>query len=460
MKTLILKSLLLCFIFSSALAKQKSFHFLDSAVLSSIKDPATLTTLAEFEELVQALPIVTEQMYGTQASKQEWIKKYVFPQTSLLEVAPKDCLSNPRSWKLIGYRLHPFASMQLGDQKLAGAGLAQIRLTFQPICSFDEKNKTGLAEDNAIHVVYQVFQKEEDSLKHFDLRQQYETAILNTDLSQIRSTQKKYESFLTHPQRKKDQLLVINLIRQLRALRTDTSVDLSAFEKEKSSLMSIKGETIQTNDTMQSLVHPLLQKNAEGMHRILNEVRRLTHQKSIWQIRSQTAGFGQLHWLFSNTEWNPLDHKWNQQPVVIYETDKKTKTSKVLMNIGWYDFLSLEQHQDYKLLPSSQKLKISKTHSLVEPQASFNAAKQSAAIDQRLLEVEKTHASTQSCFHCHASQERYSVALRKLQGQGSREFGYLFRAFGYVGPTPYMNRRFIHEVNSVTQKLNQSYLHQ
>ncbi len=442
---------------NAAFAKGKEFHFMDTAVLASIKSPEKLTTLAEFPELVQALPTITEQMYGKKSEHKEWIKKYVFPQTSLLEGAPQECLSLPQSWKLVGYRLHPFASMQLGEKKLAGEGLPQVRLTFQPICSFDQRNETGLAEDNAIHVVYQIFKDPKDFLKHYELRQRYEKAIENQNKESILQLQELYEAFLTHPQRKKDRIVLIELIKKLRNKRTENRHDLSPFENEKASISSIKGETIQSSQSTHSLVHPLVQTDSDFMKKFMEELKQITHEMSIWQIRSQTAGFGQLHWLFSNTEWNPLNRSWTQVPLLIYETSSKSNLPRILMNIGWYDFLSLEQHPDFKGLSVKQKMKISKTHSLVEPQSSLENAKQSAAIDRRLLDVDKTHASTQSCFHCHASQERYSVALRRLQGQGSREFGYLFRAFGYVGPSPYMNRRFIHEVDQVTNKLNQNY---
>jgi hypothetical protein len=46
-----------------------------------------------------------------------------------------------------------------------------------------------------------------------------------------------------------------------------------------------------------------------------------------------------------------------------------------------------------------------------------------------------------------------TMALRAARGEAPREFGYFFRAFGYFGNLPFINRRLVNEARLTADQL-------
>jgi hypothetical protein len=161
-----------------------------------------------------------------------------------------------------------------------------------------------------------------------------------------------------------------------------------------------------------------------------------------------SAGKGELFWAFSASEENAETGEFGPVPIAVVHTNEASGVPEILLPLGVYDVLPVALTPEYEALSDADRHLVDQhviTFNTQEPQ---DNARRATLFEARLNDPHRTGHSTRTCYGCHESQERATMAMRASGGSAPREFGYFFRAFGYVSAVPFISRRLIQEAEA------------
>lgn len=442
-------------------ANSKDLHWIDLAYLLPI----------DFNHIEEGFPRTKNllndkslrQMFGHLYAPENFESAYpILKRTQIqqqgLELADRSCSIDPQNWRLVAVRLEPYASVIKGSgaflaqrakkhPKLNDSQIPQLRLTYQLFC-----NGQQWAFDSAIHLLYTAYSTSDQVDRFHTFWKGYQRALTKSSKEKIKKTEMKLLNFINAPSQMADQLKMIDFIRSQGKLRVAAGLSTTGVDYQESFCITGKRGFPCMDSAGQltsPLVHPAFLHLGEAptkrklRRNLANFITRYANPANVYQIRTLNAGDGQLFWNFRNFEPTRVQKQPHLEHRDIDLWTTKSNQPVKVASIGKLDFLPITAypgitHSALRYLQS--KLSISNV------QASANSAKE--AVKKGSIEDNPSlrHASESSCHHCHASHEKTTMALRHANGELPMEFGYLFRAFGYIGDTPFLSRRFINEV--------------
>lgn len=428
-----------------------------------------LISLQDFHWVSAQLPELVAQMYGEGRSAAE-AKRLVRTSSPQLEIAEPSCLRQPFNWKLVAVRLDPFATLAFGDAhtvdqraalqpELQHREIPQVRLSFQPWC--DRRPGPVSLNDSALHVVFNAYQDPGAARTHLmawrDLRHVIAERQQGTEgEAKVQQAERKWLELLTgEPHIEQSRQTLIGKILELRDVRVGAGVTAEAWNRHARKIQSSDGLYLSDADGLPvgPVHHPLLEDPKGKTWQLIKALAvSFDRPEFLFQIRISSAGSGRLNWIFSNSEYDFNRHQLIQVPVKIYESQNGLPAE--LLNVGGYDFRGMGETLAWQRATRATQTKVALTHATHDPHENEVELHATIARENRLSDPRATLASTQSCFNCHSSHERQSVALQVTEGHGPREFGYFFRAFGYIGKAPFISRRLLNEVRAEVSQLN------
>lgn len=459
--------------------REEPFHAVDASVLLPNANPSLLPSIHEFlpkdngKSFRDALKAMLGENPQTRANA-DIVRRRVGPFDNL----GAGCVTDETKWKLVAFRLNPFASPLPGltgkydAQKIKHQRVASVHLTFQPFCYVDDAYK-NVAGDAAILLMFHPGKKAH--VQHFTKTHHAVMSALEEG-KPVRAPWENLLGLLTEPEYQKPLAEIFELSVFLRNERLRKPVSVAGFETQAQSFQSLQGLAAKDSSgaPIGSLVHPLL-RDLQGNTTwplLLGRLKNLARPEQLTQVRMMTAAFGGLSWIFS--QWNPQEKK--QLPISVVTTNPMpdsapdsaqrleqgaarrsmggptTGLPEMVTNIGYYDFRHISELG--RPLGDSERHYYSQYAHLEQVDENTELALKALEKQMLLDDPARTSHSSQTCFDCHASQERTTAAKQALAGRAPREFGYFFRAFGYFNNQPFVNRRFLNEANSVTQALN------
>lgn len=422
------------------------FHAVDSAILFPNTEPDALFSIEDFgPELLKGLSF-DAMIRGLVYSDNRAVEKAV----GAVEESTAQCMAVAKNWKIVAMRLDPFVQPGLGFPKGTNAALDVpfIRVTFQPFCYADRApHLRGIATDAAIRFAFVAADKA-DAAAFLRAWDGLGDAVVRSSRVEIASSEKALASSAQRMGAAKESL--IRTISALRDARERAAASTGPFDRQAASLESSFG--LPALDTpgqpKASLVHPLLTgPEARSTSKTLFESIRpffdLDHLESAGMMSSARGG---LSWIFSR--YNPRKHAL--APLLVTQ-DGPNGTVDVVSNLGTHDFQELG---DRKL--TAVEKKFYGAHGWTgRMDDDREQAERALAVFARQNDPRQSSHFQQSCIDCHASQERGTAAMQARDGAAPREFGYFFRAFGYVRGEPFASRRLFREVDAVTEQLNE-----
>lgn len=366
-----------------------------------------------------------------------------------------DCLMRRESWKWIATRVKASdpdlvrLAFRRGTEKgIPSVGSAgALTMTFQPFCS---AQSTSL--DAALHI--ELLGGSEQKVRSLLLC--VDSVLGELVQGQAEAAAKHRSCASTSVSGEVHELgTAAEIAALLRQWRVGSGARADGFQIQAAAVRSSEGLPL-LNDQHEvdpPMAHPLaLRWGAETFQQRLFE--RL--QSDGW-IRSSRVSFvramvspvGGLSWVFS--KWNPRSGGLVENVVVDLGDSSgfglaRSSGLRLVSRLGKWDAEGVAQRSVRgDLLPLEREYYDRMGLLSVWDESPEHASRALSGLSQQTDPLSTGHMGM-GCFDCHATQERESAAWQALEHRAPREFGYFFRAFGYIRGQPFVNRRALNEM--------------
>lgn len=434
---------------SAATAPAGKYHAIDSAVLLPNADPDALPSIEDLGPEVLGSLGFDKMIRGLDYVDAPAVEKAIGP----VEASTARCFASAKNWKAVAVRLDPFWEPSLGAPRRDAATVPMIRMTFQPFCFTDRAGAArSVTSDAAIRFAFVVGDRRDVAplLTAWDGLNDAAARAEDVTAKQDRVT--RLAGALEPATRS-----LVAAITFLRDRRELTGTSTAAFDRQAGSFVSSIGlpstdptdPADPTGAPRASLVHPLFDAPKDNItwKALFSSLRPsldIDHLESVGMMSSAMGGLG---WVFSR--YNPRKHTLS--PLLVTRENERGKV-EVVSNLGTHDFKEIGDR--LRDLTGAERKFYAKDSVLGRMDEDPIQAKAALAIYERQNDPARTSHAGQSCMECHASQERVTAAMKAEAGMAPREFGYFFRAFGYMNGEPFASRRLFREVDAVTERLN------